>query len=291
LENYAVVLYAYVLMPNHYHLLVRTTQPNLARFMQRLNTSYALYSRYKHRKPGHRLEGRYKARLVQGDEYIMTVTRYVHLNPVKVKALRLLTKTERRRFLEGYRWSSYGGYADERRREDIVSYDVLKAFGEDPRQARRRYRAYLLACLMEDDRELRRLLDRSGYAIGDEEYVEALERELRGRKSGVARDRDVAYPGERASLDRIDEVVAREYGTAAEALRGHGHRKGVGTAKVAAIELACRLSGLTQREIGTRYGEISSQAVSLARKRAKFMVPSEALARLVAVIRERTHVP
>jgi chromosomal replication initiation ATPase DnaA len=114
---------------------------------------------------------------------------------------------------------------------------------------------------------------------------------LRERKSGAARDRDVAYPGERVSSNMIDEIVAREYGMSAEALRVHGRSQGVGTAKVVAIELLCRLSGLTQREIGARYGGISSQAVSLARKRAKSLAPSDALARLADIIRKRSHVP
>ena len=136
---------------------------------------------------------------------------------------------------------------------------------------------------MEDDGELRELLDRSSHGIGDEEYVEALERELREHKSGTDRDRDVAYPDERIACDRVDDVVAREYGTAVESLRAHGRTKGAGVAKLAAIELSCRLSGLTQREIGRHYGGISSQAVSLARKRAKAVVTADELARLAGL--------
>ena len=285
LDNYEVVLYGYVLMPNHYHLLVRTHHPNLGRFMQRLNTSYALYSRYRHRKPGHRLEGRYKAKLVQGDAYILTLTRYLHLNPVKVKSLANLEKGLRRRLLEEYVWSSYGGYTDERRRQPLVCYDVLKTFGDSPRLARRRYRAYVLRCLTEEDEALRRVLESNGHGIGDEEYVEALGRELRERRSGTPRDRDVAYPKERVLVTRIDEVVAGEYGLSVEALAAHGRRKGVGMAKVAAIELACRLSGRTQREIGMHYGGISSQAVSLARQRARTLVPADTLSRLAGALR------
>ena len=67
LQTAGVLLYAYVLMDNHFHLLVRTPRANLSRFMQRLGTSYALYCRYKHRKPGHQLEGRFKAKLVEDE--------------------------------------------------------------------------------------------------------------------------------------------------------------------------------------------------------------------------------
>ncbi|MEE9602813.1 MAG: transposase [Thermoguttaceae bacterium] len=80
---------------NHFHLLLRTPQANLSRFMQRLNTSYALYARYKHRKPGHQFEARFKAKLVQDDDYLLAATRYIHLNPIKTAACRRMTKAQR----------------------------------------------------------------------------------------------------------------------------------------------------------------------------------------------------
>ena len=83
LETYDVILYAYVLMSNHYHILVRTKHPNLSRFMQRLNTSYALYFRYKRHTTGHVFQGRYKAKIVEGDTYMIALSRYIHLNPTK----------------------------------------------------------------------------------------------------------------------------------------------------------------------------------------------------------------
>jgi REP element-mobilizing transposase RayT len=285
LKTYDVVLYAYAIMPNHYHLLVRTRQANLGRFMQRLNTSYALYSRYKHRKPGHRLEGRYKAKLVQGDDYLVTLTRYIHLNPVKVRAARKLGSSDRRALLEREGWSSYRGYVEEGRQEETVCYDVLKQFGEGDREARRRYRGYVLACMDEDDEALKRSLMRSGHGIGDEAYVAALERELRERQRGEDQDRDVAYPREQVGLERIERVVANACGVAVEALREPGRRAGAVRAKTLAMEVACRLSGLTQREIGKRYGGISTQAVSMARKRARVVFKAGEVDRLVDKIR------
>jgi REP element-mobilizing transposase RayT len=110
LDTHAVVLYAHVLMENHFHLLVRTPRANLSQFMQRLNTSYALYARYKHRKPGHLFEARFKAKLVQDEKYLLALTRYIHLNPIKIAAYRRLSKPERVRVLEAFPWSSYPGY-------------------------------------------------------------------------------------------------------------------------------------------------------------------------------------
>jgi len=120
-----VVLYAYVLMDNHFHLLLRTPRANLSRFMQRLSTSYALYCRYKHRRPGHQLEGRFKAKLVEEETYLLALTRYIHLNPVKTAACRRMPKAARLRRLERYAWSSYPGYVAAKRAAEFVCYDLI----------------------------------------------------------------------------------------------------------------------------------------------------------------------
>jgi hypothetical protein len=74
--------------------------------MQRLLSSYALYWRYKRRRPGHLFQGRFRAKLVEDDVYLSAVTRYIHLNPVKIAACRSLSAAERLERLESYPWSS-----------------------------------------------------------------------------------------------------------------------------------------------------------------------------------------
>jgi hypothetical protein len=68
--------------------------------------------------------------------------------------------------LEAYVWSSYRGYAAAGKAEEFVSYDVLKEYGRDPADARRQYRAYVRACLLEDDRPMLEAMAASRYAIG-----------------------------------------------------------------------------------------------------------------------------
>jgi len=178
-----VVLYAYVLMDNHFHLLVRTPRANLSRFMQRLLTAYALYARYKHRRPGHQLQGRFKAKLVEDNAYLLAVTRYIHLNPVKIASCRKLDRRERLRRLNAYRWSSYHGYAEAKLAEEFVSYDVLKEYSADMANARRQYRAYTQACLLEDDGPILEAMAASRYAIGDTRFVERTEQRVESRRS------------------------------------------------------------------------------------------------------------
>jgi REP element-mobilizing transposase RayT len=132
-----VILYAYCLMPNHYHLLVETPRANIDVFMKRLNTSYAMYFRYKNARPGHCFETRYKAKLAGGDEYLVRLTRYIHLNPVKVKAMERATPEEKERRLNTYRWSSYAGYAGLAGEEARINYRWLNGTASRNKSAER----------------------------------------------------------------------------------------------------------------------------------------------------------
>jgi len=262
-----VRLYAFVLMENHFHLLVRTPRANLSRFVQRLNTAYALYARYKHRRPGHQFEARFKAKLVQDDTYLLALTRYIHLNPIKVSACRNLSRPERVRLLESYPWSSYPGYVNAKAALDFVTYEGLALYASERRSARRQYRAYTHACLLEDDRPIVEALQASRYVIGDEPFARDTNRRLGQRRTGRPQDADVALPPETVPLEEIDARVAARFGVKPKDLRQHGHR--AGPAKFVAVDLACRLTGLTQRAIGAHYGGISSAAVSIIRRKIR----------------------
>lgn len=82
-DAYAIHLYAYCLMLSHYHLYLETPQANLGRFMHSLNTAYTVYGNLRRHRRGN-LVGRYKAKLVEGDNYHMSLSRYMHLNPVRI---------------------------------------------------------------------------------------------------------------------------------------------------------------------------------------------------------------
>ena len=262
-----VKLYAYVLLDNHFHLLLRTPRGNLSRFMQRLCTAYAMYARYKHRRPGHQFQGRFKAKLVQDDLYLRTVSRYVHLNPVKTAAARRLDRRARLRLLDDYRWSSYRGYADGKNAEEFVTYDVLKEFARDAAAARRLYRAFVEQCLLDDDAAMLEVMNASRYVIGDDRFVERTEAGIEHRRTGSDADGDLALPRRVLSIDAIDEAVARHFEVTREDLARHG--RSAGAAKIVAVELACRLTELSQRAIGKHYGGIGSAAVSTIHRKVR----------------------
>ncbi|MBU2575085.1 MAG: transposase [Elusimicrobia bacterium] len=99
--EFCLTVHAYVLMTNHVHLLMETSQPNLSEAMCRLNFDYSSYFNKRHGRTGHLFETRFKSRLVQKDRYFLAVLRYIHLNPVKAG---LVTNPE------SYAWSSHRAY-------------------------------------------------------------------------------------------------------------------------------------------------------------------------------------
>jgi putative transposase len=84
-EKFRLLIHAYVLMDNHYHLLVETSQSNLSKAMHHLNASYSNWFCHKYRIVGSVFQGRYKAILVEKDEYLKILSAYIHLNPVRAK--------------------------------------------------------------------------------------------------------------------------------------------------------------------------------------------------------------
>lgn len=95
---YNVQLHGYVLMSNHYHLLIETTQENLSKFMKYINASYAIYFNKKYKRSGHLWQGRFKSWYVTDEAYLYTLISYIHNNPVKAK---IVDKAEK------YQYSSH----------------------------------------------------------------------------------------------------------------------------------------------------------------------------------------
>ncbi len=83
LSNTETVCYAWALIPNHFHLLLRTGAVPIAIVMRRLLTGYAIYFNRKHRRYGHLFQNRYKSILCQEDPYFLELVRYIHLHPIK----------------------------------------------------------------------------------------------------------------------------------------------------------------------------------------------------------------
>jgi REP element-mobilizing transposase RayT len=253
-ERYGIRMYVYVLMRNHIHFLLETPRGNLSAFMQQLNTSYTMYYNVSRRRTGHLFSGRYKAKLVEGNEYLLTLTRYIHLNPVKVRKVRTLPLAERRNHLRQYKWSTYRQYIGLNKRQDWIDYDPLSAIvWETSKDKKGAYRRYVEEGLTEDDIELQEALKRSSKAIGTTGFRRWVEQETKRLASEMGSPVDVAMRRIECGTDpdEVIETVCRICKVEKPDLQ---RRRSVSDARLLAIKLLDEVTCLSQRAIGQRLG-------------------------------------
>ena len=113
LNIYNVILYSYVLMPNHFHFLLETPLANLSEFMRQFNITYTSYYNRKYNRVGHLYQGRYKSILIQKESYLNILSRYIHLSPVRVEKMQDNSTSEKEKYLRQFKWSSLKGYLNE----------------------------------------------------------------------------------------------------------------------------------------------------------------------------------
>ncbi len=231
-EKHGFSLYAYVLMSNHVHMLIETGKAPLSKILQGISQSYTIYYNRKYRTVGHLFQGRYKAILCNRDEYLLTLLKYIHLNPVRAKIA--VTAAD-------YEWSSHGSYAGRSDRGPLVDTDsALRMFAEDNAAARKLYRKFMgdmtVAIKKED---IYATVDQR--ILGDEEFVERVREKSGGTIKGRKRTR--AY-----SLPEIARVVEEIYGVSLKELRQKGKARRLTAAKKM-ISLVAGEYGYKNREV------------------------------------------
>jgi len=141
---YNVSLLAYVCMTNHFHLFLTTPDGNLAEFMRHFNISYTSAFNRRHKRSGYLYQWRYKSFLIDADNYSKEVSRYIHLNPVRIKKHSDKTVKEKIHILSEYKYSSFAGYIKLKARVDFINYaKVLGNFDGDTIEGRRKFRQFV----------------------------------------------------------------------------------------------------------------------------------------------------
>ena len=231
---------AWALLPNHFHLLVRTGARPLATTMRRLLTGYAGSFNRRHKRAGHLFQNRYKSILVEEEPYLLELVRYVHLNPLRAKIVSTLD------MLDEYPWTGHSALMGRVPRPWQAVGEVLGCFGPRSRHARHRYREYVAEGVAQGRRKelqgggLRR-------SAGGWEIVGDLHR---GREHGMADERVL---GSGAFVEEVHRTVAAQstarapcggVGTVADASPAvcgtlGDHRRGI----VRGEQAACRVAG------------------------------------------------
>jgi len=262
-DIYQTEILAYVLLSSHFHLFVKTPLGNLQEFMRHFNISYTSYYNWKHNRRGHLYQGRYKSFLVDADNYLQEVSRYIHLNPIRVRYRSDMALDEKRKYLRSYRWSSYGGYLSQVERMGFLQVEeVLGYFGGDTAKGRRRHEDFVMEGMTG---EMTSPLERGkGHGIvGASEFIEKIKGQYI-RLGAELRE----LPAVRKILAQVEpkkiiRVIGEVFRVGREELLRKGYR---GVARGVLMEMLYRYGGMNQREIGELLG-IDYSAVSVMRKR------------------------
>jgi REP element-mobilizing transposase RayT len=191
-ERFRVRVHAYCLMSNHFHLLVETPEPNLSQFMKRLLGVYTIRFNRKHRRTGHLFQGRYKAIVVDKENYLLEVSRYIHLNPCRAKT-KMVSEPEL------YPWSSLRHYLSLEAPAFLKRDAILKDF-DPPERYLEFVRAGMAGPLRDPFQEAV-----GGALLGGSSFVEEMRRRSRSMAgAGIARHRELW----RVPLERLEARLA-----------------------------------------------------------------------------------
>jgi len=253
--KYRLSVHTYCLMSNHYHILVETHEPNLSAAMQWLNISYAGWYNKKHNRRGHIFQGRFKAYLLEADEYLATVSRYIHLNPVRA---RLVEKPAQ------YSWSSYGYFAGEGKAPEwLKTRGVLEFFNARTAKAKAAYRGFV------EDVRIAELEDphkaaREGFIIGGEGFVNWVQTSIVGKRMEEKEIPQLRRLMPRPALERIIGSVADEFGCSREDIQQSGKKNN--RARDIAIYIARSISGMSCKALGESFGAITGAGITMKYK-------------------------
>ncbi|MEW6684156.1 MAG: transposase [Nitrospirota bacterium] len=253
--RYDCRVHAYVFMTNHYHLVIETLRPNLSRAMHFLNGSYTTYINTKHRRNGHLFQGRFKALVVDRDAYLLALSRYVHLNPVRAG---LAARPE------AYPFSSYREFVTGTG-DGLVTTDVtLGLMPGDRHRAADRYRRFVEDGMKQPPADP--LAQRhGGLIVGSEAFVrQVLGRVDRGR---LAR---TEVSGRRALTRDVNrEEVVRAASEVCQVSRSEilASRTPRADARSVAIYVLKRTTGLTNRDLGQFFGGVGPSAIAQTARR------------------------
>jgi putative transposase len=255
-DRFFLVIHTYCLMDNHYHLLIETKEPNLSQSIQWLNVGYATYFNKRYRRPGHLFQGRFKAILIEADEYLRPLSRYIHLNPVRAK----LVSTP-----DLYFWSSYRALIGKTRIPQFLEVDwLLSNFGEKRKEAMQRYRAFVegvdMTKLKNPNKEIV-----GSFILGRERFVNWVRETFLLGRNDTKEIPQLKQLKTRGDPRRVVDEVSKEFGCSMEQVLKKGVKRNA--AREAAIYLTRELSGLTCRDLGIYFGGVSGALITMTANR------------------------
>lgn len=264
--RYQAVIHVFCLMDNHYHLLLETPAGNLPQIMRHINGAYTTYFNVKRNRFGHLLQGRYKAILVDKDEYAKELSRYVHLNPVRANMVDIP---------EEYEWSSFSYYIGNRRPPQWLFRDfILKFFGYDISSAQKKYHHFVKTAVNGDNGNP---LDDvvSSTILGSPDFIDLIRENFLAEK-----EPDKSLP----ALNELQDSVSTEriFDTV-EAVYDNNN----GNSRQVKMYLCRKHTKLTLKHIGNHFGIGESGVCQVGRRIEKKMAGDQEFKKIVQKIEEK----
>jgi len=259
-ERFGCVLHAYVLMGNHYHLILETKEKNLSRVMHYLNSSYTTYVNVKLKRNGHLLQGRFKSIIVEKDSYLLELSRYVHLNPVRAG----MTKRP-----EEYPYSSYHAFIGREQTDCVDTEMILNMICPASSTSICKYREFV-------ERGMDAALDNpltnvyGGLILGSEGFIQQT---LDRLENDSLEDEEISHRKmlqSKVGKKAIFDAVGEHFGCS-----GEGFLFCEGKARKLTLYLLKHHAGMTSREVSQALGGMSCAAISKAYQRLRKQLASD----------------
>jgi REP element-mobilizing transposase RayT len=265
-------IYAWALLSNHAHLLLRSSDGGLSNFMSRLLTGYAINYNLRHKRHGHLFQNRYKSIICEEDAYFRELIRYIHLNPLRANLVNNLAE------LDQYLWSGHSVLIGNRKNSWQDRNYALEWFGKRKREAIKAYRDYVKKGIGKGQRpelvggglvrskggwsqvkSLRRTDDREMFdarILGSGEFVEQIVKEA---------SIQVKYQySENERMRKVEDYIAtvcKQENLNIKELRSGSRRQHVSRARALIANHIVKNFGVTLAEAARRLG-VSTSAVS-----------------------------
>ncbi len=280
-DRYRVLLHAYVLMQNHFHLVLQTPDANLSKAMHWLNLSWAAWFNARHGRTGPVFQRPFGSKPVEDSSWAYQLSTYVHLNPLRIRAFSLNHRAraaarvgigrkptkeeveERLKKLRSWKWSSYRFYAGYNKAPDwLYMEELLGRASRVEKDQKKEYRRHLQDILKQggDTTVRERVVD--AVAIGSAEFVRRI------KEFGISGAMSRETSQKRSIRRRVgmDDVIRAVEETRGESWEEFANRHG-DPGKALVMWLARKYTGLTLREIGQALGGRDYAAVSVMLKR------------------------
>lgn len=266
--------YAWALIPNHFHLLLRPCESPLSSFMRRLLTGYAVTFNKRHHRSGHLFQNRYKSIVCEEDVYLLELIRYVHLNPLRAGLVQDMAE------LDAYPWCGHAEVMGNRPSGGLDVESVLALFGPKEKPARRAYHQFVADGLEMGKRPeltgggLRRsralcatdneVTDFDERVLGSGEFVSGL------RERGLLDD----TPAPTLPMSALQRCIEQRYQLDTGALQQRGRMNAVSEARCLFCFCAARLLRYSGAEIA-RYLKVGPPSVSRAVRKGERLVKAD----------------